>query len=304
MKRLRAEGKQASPSSRELAERARLLFALGERTRHPAEPLPGNADAAAAELYRESAFYAARALGETRSVPSGQAWDALHGKPLSDACGGPDRAAELIRLIETGAFTDTWELPKEARALRAADLASLCRFLLGELAWQTRARDALWLQRVLRVGGVFALTLGVLLGVRAVGDRNERKDDVAVGKAWRVSSSAGMGCTSPEQNCANGTDFFFHTNEERNPWVEIDLGQPMEISAVRLVNRRDCCFERANPVLIEVGPDPEHLKEVARRTTPFRSWRADFPKTTARYVRARVPSKTVFHLAELRVLTR
>lgn len=303
LKRLRADAKQASPAARELADRARLLFALGERARLPAEPLPSSADATAAELYRQSAFFAARALADRRGASPATPWEGLASKPLADACGGAERAAELVRLVETGSFTDTWGVAKEERALRATDLAGLCRFLLGELAWETRARDALWLQRFLRLGGVLALILGVLLGFRAMRDSTERRYDVAVGKAWRTSSSAGMGCTSPQQQCGNGSDFFFHTNEERNPWVEIDLGRPMEVSAVRLVNRRDCCFERAIPIVVELATNPEHFKEVGRRTAPFSSWRADFPKTSARYVRARVLSKSVMHLAEVRVLT-
>jgi hypothetical protein len=302
LKQLRAERRQESPTTRELTDRARLLFTLGERARLPAEPLPTSGDAAAIELYRQALYYAVRALSHGRGASTLTPWDALEPKLLASAFGSVDRGAEVSAQVEGGSFLDAWALSREERALRAAELAGGARFLLGELAWPTRARDALWLQRILRIGAVFALIAAVIFGVRFFSDRSERSHDLAVGKPWRISSSAGLGCSSPQQQCGDNTDFFFHTTEERNPWIELDLGRPTGIGAVRVVNRRDCCFERAIPLVVEVSNDQEHFREVARRTNGFSSWRADFPRTTARYVRVRVVGRTVMHLAELRVL--
>ena len=134
-------------------------------------------------------------------------------------------------------------------------------------------------------------------------DQAERARDLAAGKPWRTSSSApGLGCTSPLQRCGENNDFFFHTAEQLDPWLEIDLGKPTRFTAVRVDNRRDCCFDRAVPLIIEVSNEQQGFREIARRSSSFSSWLATFPPTRARYVRVRVPARTVMHLAQIRVL--
>lgn len=89
---------------------------------------------------------------------------------------------------------------------------------------------------------------------------------------------------------------FFHTAEEKNPWVEIDLGSVKEIDRVMVENRDDLGADRAIPLVVELGDPERHYQEVARRVEPFDRWTATFPKQKARYVRLTVPRKTFFHL--------
>ena len=89
---------------------------------------------------------------------------------------------------------------------------------------------------------------------------------------------------------------FFHTAEEQNPWVEIDLGSMREIERVRVENRDDTGTERCLPLVVELGDSERHFHEVARRTVAFDRWTAAFTKQPARYVRLSVPRKTLFHL--------
>jgi hypothetical protein len=89
---------------------------------------------------------------------------------------------------------------------------------------------------------------------------------------------------------------FFHTAEEENPWVEIDLGSVQEIDRVLIENRDDIGAERCLPLIVEVGDAEHHFHEVARRTEAFDHWTATFAKQPARFVKLRVPRKTLFHL--------
>jgi hypothetical protein len=261
-----------------LEDRARLLFVCAERLQRPVEKLPGSTDAVAADLFRQAAVAARSAL---------------------DQAGGSGAPKPL----DPSSSNDVWELPPEQQALRARELSAVARGLLDELDAPRRARDALLLQRALRLGAVVALFAGLFGAVSFWFGRVEEGRDLADGKAWRASSSYNnMGCVSPVQQCSESPDFFFHTHEESNSWVEIDLGRRVPFSAVRVLNRRDCCFERAVPLIVEVSDTQEGFREVARRTSSFKSWLASFSPTQARYVRVRAPSRTALHLAQVRIL--
>jgi hypothetical protein len=161
----------------------------------------------------------------------------------------------------------------------------------------------LLLQRFVRIGAVLALLGLVFAGIKYATNSAEERRDLAVNKPWRTSSVYGSsGCTSPAQQCSESPDFFFHTRDESNSWLEIDLGARTAFSEVRVINRRDCCFERAVPLIIEVSDTQENFHEIARRTSSFSSWLATFTPTKARYVRLRGPSRNSLHLARVRVL--
>ncbi len=87
--------------------------------------------------------------------------------------------------------------------------------------------------------------------------------DLARGKPWRTSSTQ-VACAPRLRSCGGSTtDIFFHTGEDEMPWLEIDLGEPRQISSLRIRNRRDCCPERAVPLSVELGESPETFREVA-----------------------------------------
>jgi hypothetical protein len=306
LKELRESGSVESPHVGKLTLRSRLMFELGERALRPAEPLPYPGDAAASELYRQAAYWAVRAIAEAIDPSPERAsdpWSVL-GEPLRQSlAGSSERLSELKELIENGSFSQAWELSEEQRASRATELAGVAKILLAELAWRARARDALWIQRILRLCLLLVMVVGLIGGVRWVMSRSEQARDLAVGKPWRASSTmGGFGCTSPLQECGEKTDFFFHTTDEKSPWLEIDLGTPSNFSAVRVENRRDCCFDRAVPLIVEVSNDQKNFREVARQTTSASSWLARFAPTNARYVRLRVARQSMLHLARVRVL--
>jgi len=113
---------------------------------------------------------------------------------------------------------------------------------------------------------------------------------------------AGTGCTSPRQVCPESPSYFFHTTDQNHPWVEIDLERKVRFSGVRVENRRDCCEERAVPLVVEAADESRKFRVLAQRDKSFDSWLASFPPTEARYVRVRILRPSLLHLGRVRVL--
>jgi hypothetical protein len=88
----------------------------------------------------------------------------------------------------------------------------------------------------------------------------------------------------------------FCTDNDAEPWIEFDFGRPTSFSSMTIENRRDCCAERAVPLIVEVRSDGSEYKEVTRRAHAFKIWKPAFQTVTARFVRLRVPRKTYLHL--------
>ncbi|MBK7858080.1 MAG: discoidin domain-containing protein [Archangiaceae bacterium] len=149
---------------------------------------------------------------------------------------------------------------------------------------------------------LIGVTLGTLLGLAAVANaRVALHRDLARNASWRTSSTFAV-CQPAAHSCASApTDIFFHTQEEDSPWLELDLKEPRTFSEVRVVNRSDCCAERAQPLVVELSDDAKQWREVARHDQVFSLWSARFASQTARYVRLRVPRKTAFHLVSVQV---
>jgi hypothetical protein len=102
--------------------------------------------------------------------------------------------------------------------------------------------------------------------------------------------------------CAGAyTKIFFITNEEDNPWLEIDLLASQQISRVEVANRRDFGADRAFPMIIELSVDGQKYFRVADRTEPFTVWKATFTPQQARYVRLKVTKRAILHLERVSV---
>lgn len=149
-----------------------------------------------------------------------------------------------------------------------------------------RAQRAL---RIVGLPGLFLLLVFYLASPR----------DLAQGKPWRASSAtAGMSTSGVLES--TGAGFFFHTNNEPNPSVTVDIGLH-DIHKVVVTNRRDCCQERAIPLVIETMAPGGTWRTVAERDEPFSEWAATFPRVSANQVRVRAMRTTLFHLADIKV---
>lgn len=282
------------PPARQRARmQAQLLAEVARRVVEPLDALPsGSFPAVQLALCRDATYWALLAMESDDGA-------AAHGGPSPDlatlwarapierlelAAGGAD-AAEAVR----STLTDGAPPYALDTAQAAATLArTFTERLVADLDAPQRRIDRLWMQRWLRVGVLVAAVLGVVFGARAV----TLGPNLIAGKTFRTSSG--------HPGCAQGCEgLLFHTENENSPWIEYDLGAPRTVKRVEVTNRLDCCGDRAAPLLVEVSTDHTSWKEVARRDLEFIVWTASFPRTTARYVRLRVPRPTALHLKEI-----
>ena len=102
------------------------------------------------------------------------------------------------------------------------------------------------------------------------------------------------------------------TNDEAQPWWQVDLGQVADISEVKLFNRTSCCQNRLKQFYILVSNQPfsGSLNSLLNDPTVFSQYYAnsvgnslDIPLTaTGRYVRLQMSITEELHFAELQVM--
>ncbi|RME05412.1 MAG: hypothetical protein D6816_08940 [Bacteroidetes bacterium] len=90
--------------------------------------------------------------------------------------------------------------------------------------------------------------------------------NIAKGKSARQSTTAYGDAISGAGNAVDGnTNAFWrhdagnsitHTNYEDNPWWEVDLGKVYDISAIKIYNRADCCWQRLQNFYVMVSEKP------------------------------------------------
>ena len=319
MAELRAQGRVGSPRALELLRRAWRAVELAERALTPVPRLlHGAADAEARELARQGLFWVLDAEAILRQKASHAARSdaaTLAGRSLRDLWAEADRgmlvtaagsegALHAVEVaLRVDAFADFAELSPEEQARQARDLVTFVRTLGTLLETPRVSLDRLWTRRVLRMGLAFVVVAGLLGGGLYTRSQRDNARDWARGRPYKASSTYPVAsCKSPDQECSESPFFFFHTVEEERPWLEIDLGAKRRFSAVRVVNREDCCADRAVPLAFEVSNDRTKWHEVARRTETFNTWYADFAPISARYVRVMALKKSLLHLHRVAVL--
>lgn len=257
------------------------------------------ADALALSLYREAAYWAlcARAGGQKADDLAGafaslspEACASLPTAVYEDA-----RAALLERDFVASSALDAIASAQDVKAAHAFVDA-----LLDALATRERRELSLLRQRVLRVATLLGSILVLLLGLLIVPARMRR--DLAASALWRASSGTlgfpgqGRGGSAP-----NETSLFFHTEHEKTPWIEFDLERARTLHSVRLVNRADCCQERAAPLVIELSNDRHRYHRVAERDELFYDWSVRLASEQARYLRVRALNPTSLHLTRVEI---
>jgi hypothetical protein len=291
-----------SVSARDLTllARARAALASGNLLREPSDPARKPlAGAHAAALYADALTWAL--LPATPGVePSNGDAPWTGGPAVAQALGLPEeRAAEVSRLLQIPrlgmALADRSER-EQADAAALLKRAALVAIDVRERP--VRVVDGIILIAVARIVLtvlVFAVVLGTAFVLRP------QKPNLAAGKPWKASSSL-FDCHPDQGECGGArTRILFHTRDEQDPWFEYDLGIRTTFSSLRIDNRQDGEGERAVPLVVEVGDDDAHFRQVARRDDEFSSWSPSFPPVTARYVRLRVPRHSMLHLEEVDV---
>jgi len=302
----------ASARVLELSARASLAYEAAQRTARPAEPFAQTgAEALSCELYREAIHAALVAHLELRSAGAGAA-------PVPELAPALDQvdAAVRERLADGGAALDALrselvsgsylafaELAAAEQKRLSGRLGSLSEALLEPLSGLRRRLERIWARRVLHVAVLLGVLASAVWGLRATLRWREDKTDLAARATWTVSSTYAVGgCNSPQQRCVGGENYFFHTGQEQNPWVKFDLGKERRVSGIAVENRRDCCSERADPLVVAVSVDGKKWTEVARHTGSFTEWSKGFPAAKARYVKLQVAAPhAILHLSRVRI---
>jgi len=291
-----------------LVERTRLRHALvalelADRSYDPVDPLrAGSSLPLAISLYREAAYFALLAQSESFNGHNLAAvFATLPQELLEFAAGGVEELRAVKLALVERSFVETAELPEESLPIDAKAARDFTHALIRRKLLPEARVGSLLLQRGVRSIGMALLLVAVSVAAVTTAHRLLLKPDLAAGKPWRASSSADT-CRPQEHYCASAhTDIFFHTTEERDPWVEIDLGKPTTFSRLEVTNRSDCCPDRAAPLAAEVSSDQKTWREVARRRETFSVWSASFAPQTARYVRLRALRRTILHLEKVAV---
>ncbi len=294
LRRARAALPPSSAEDAEFLRRSRLALELGERVIDPvAQPRHGSGAGHAADLFRQAVYWALAAKPPT-------ALDAAKVRsPMEEACPDPEQLPALQRLMSLPEPAVFFAGLEEEQQRTTAVFLRACAMRLLEAHERPRQRvERLLVLRVLRFA-ILPLTLAFI--VIAVWVLKPEKLDLAAGKPWRTSSVWAV--CQPEKGLCGGarTLIKFHTNNEMNPWFEIDLGSDVRFSSMTIRDRSDVDEGRSIPLIVEVSNDGTSYREVTRRTSEFSVWRPSFEPQVARYVRLRVPRVTYLHLEEVKV---
>jgi SAM-dependent methyltransferase len=134
--------------------------------------------------------------------------------------------------------------------------------------------------------------------------------NVALNKPARQSSAY---YSSKENNASGGVNgvkngkFGFHTNIEEQPWWEVDLQDYFYIKDVKIYNRLDACYERANTLTVLISVDAVDWEQVYtyKESQPFGGVSGS-PliveiNQIARYIKLQLQEKNYLHLDEVEV---
>jgi len=258
-------------------------------------------------LYRQASYWELSALGSAATAqPTDPAsvWEELSDELLLPLASDVDERQQLRARLSSGNFVTFAELSEKEQVTTLTALKKLHVALKARFAQQQRGFFALRRQRALRLGGLLVCLVAILVSVMLVRARIARGGDLAYGADWRTSSrySGEEGCLSPDQECTGKTGWFFHTAEgDSAPWIEFDLGSEKAVSKMVVVNRDDCCAERAIPLVVEVSLDQAEFRPVAERHEQFATWHVNFPQARARWVRLRLADPGLLHLKNVRI---
>lgn len=134
--------------------------------------------------------------------------------------------------------------------------------------------------------------------------------NLARGKPASQSSTSQWSRSNDAQGAVDGVingSYAFHTNNEANPWWQVDLGGQARIDEVRVYNRLDCCADRARTLQIQLSDDGRQWRTVYRHDGSVFGGHNGKPLKTAlngvqaRHVRLQLSEANWFHLDEVEV---
>jgi len=134
------------------------------------------------------------------------------------------------------------------------------------------------------------------------------------GSVPKLSRRSNAGRISPRQDAAGAVDGVknggtgFHTNQDNNPWWQVDLGESRELWRVVVYNRNDCADRAARIMVLLSDKRKKGWRTVYRHNgTGFWGARDKKPLIVyvegqkARFVRMQLPGHNYLHLDEVEV---
>lgn len=261
-------------------DQARLLLEVARRVAEPAEALPrGSRPAVLLDVYRSAITWALRAASDGTERSLSELWESAPPERLR-AAAGDDASVQIVRelLLNRADHGSLTVLHTSVREFAEA--------LERELSAPSQRVERLQTRRWIRLGLLAAVIASLALGAAYLA----RGPDLAKNRPFKLSSVYNN--CNERGKCG---ELMFHTQNETNPWITIDLGESKTVRMVEVTNRSDCCAERAVPLSVELSDDNRNFREVARRNANFSSWTAKFKPRRARYVRLRSLHTTSLH---------
>ncbi|MEM6630146.1 MAG: PKD domain-containing protein [Bacteroidota bacterium] len=143
--------------------------------------------------------------------------------------------------------------------------------------------------------------------------------NLALSKPTSQSSTYGNGVAGlAVDGATNGTSPWSadlqHTNNEAQPWWEVDLGAFSQIDQVNVYNRSDCCQDRLRDFYVLVSTSPfaagASLNDLLNNSSISQTYfsgiaglQESIPvNTTGRYVRIQLSGSGVLHMSEVEVM--
>jgi len=245
----------------------------------------------------------ARAGISSEAAPAAR-WAALREQPLGKTA-VEGFSAEELELLDAAFAPDAAVriagLPKDRRTALGNALGLVTERLAEQLEREAQRVASVLYQRWLRIAAAVLLVFAVVAGIAMLIRSAQPPENLARGKPVKASSrNAKHGCDPKQVVDGNRGGLGFHTNSEREPWVEVDLGSPQWVKKVVVYNR-ETNPGRAVPLTLELAKEPGQYQEVARRDEVFDVWTAEVPEQEARFVRLKLQKKEFFHLAEIEV---
>jgi hypothetical protein len=134
--------------------------------------------------------------------------------------------------------------------------------------------------------------------------------NLARGKHANQSSTSPWSHANDAEGAVDGIingGYGFHTENERNPWWQVDLGNRASLTEIRIFNRLDCCAERAQTLQVLLSDDARSWRTVYRHNGTVFGGKDGKPLVvrlggeSARYLRLQLNEANWFHLDEVEV---
>lgn len=277
-----------------LVEQSRAIFDLGERVRDRITTVTAESSESTAIILFHQAGLLALAAAAGPGQTAAALWLVQRGQIVPVVGLGAAGEARLDQV-----FPGDFPLQPSVSGHQLKADADILQRAVGVLVAQVeephRQADVARGLRFFRMTLLVLSLLGLLWGGSLQVKKWTTPRDLLDGKPWQASSTY-PGFTPG----GSGTAIFFHTQREKSPWIQFDLGTVTRVRRIEVRNRTDVAGARAVPLVIELSRDAKSWTEVARKQEDFTVWETDFSPTEARFLRARAEANTWLHLEWLR----